>query len=135
MTLKTQNVLLHTYCINMFWKIHQNEKRKGRCENVETDIILYQTMGVQWLSGRVLDSRLRDCGFELHQRHCIVSLSKTLYTLQPRKTWPDMTEKLLTGIKDQTQQNHLVAKWHHPNLPAESQGSPVHSTSHYNLSL
>ena len=29
------------------------------------------------LSGRVLVSRLRGCGFEPHQRHCIVSLSKT----------------------------------------------------------
>ena len=33
------------------------------------------------LSGRVLDSRLRGCGFEPHQRHCVVSLSKTLYPL------------------------------------------------------
>ena len=32
-----------------------------------------------WLIGRVLDSRV--CGFELHQRHCIASLSKTLYPL------------------------------------------------------
>ena len=41
-------------------------------------------VGAQWLSGRVLDSRprgrdsrLRGRGFEPHQRHCIVSLSKT----------------------------------------------------------
>ena len=33
--------------------------------------------GAQWLSGRVLDSRPRGRGFEPHQRHCIVSLSKT----------------------------------------------------------
>ena len=26
----------------------------------------------QWLSGRVLDSRLRGCGFEPHRRHCVV---------------------------------------------------------------
>ena len=31
----------------------------------------------QWLSGRVFDSRPRGCGFEPHQRHCVVSLSKT----------------------------------------------------------
>ena len=30
---------------------------------------------------RVLDSRSRGCGYEPHQRHCIVSLSKTLYPL------------------------------------------------------
>ena len=35
----------------------------------------------QWLSGGVLDSRLRDCGFEPHQRHFILSLSKTHYPL------------------------------------------------------
>ena len=29
------------------------------------------------LSGRVLDSRPGGCGFELHRRHCVVSLSKT----------------------------------------------------------
>ena len=37
--------------------------------------------GTLSLSGRVLDSRLRGCGFEPHQRHCIVSLSKTHYPL------------------------------------------------------
>ena len=58
--------------------------------------------GVQWLSGRVLDSGARGQGFETHLRP-IVSLSKTLYTpkvlVMPRKRWlhPDMTEKLLTG--------------------------------------
>ena len=34
-------------------------------------------VGAQWLSGRVLDSRPRGPGFELHWRHCIVSLSNT----------------------------------------------------------
>ena len=33
------------------------------------------------ISGRVLDLRSRGCGFEPHQRHCIVALSKTLYPL------------------------------------------------------
>ena len=37
--------------------------------------------GEQWLSGRVLDSRLRGCRFEPHWRLCIVFLSKTLYPL------------------------------------------------------
>ena len=31
----------------------------------------------QWLSGRVLDSRLRGRGLEPHHCHCIVYLSKT----------------------------------------------------------
>ena len=33
--------------------------------------------GVQWLSGRVLDSRPRGRELEPQRRHCIVSLSKT----------------------------------------------------------
>ena len=33
--------------------------------------------GGQWLSGRVLDSRVKDRGFEPHRGHCIKSLSKT----------------------------------------------------------
>ena len=52
-------------------------------------------------SGRVLDSRSRGCGFVPHRRQCVVSLSKThrslLSTGQPRKTRPEVTEKMLTG--------------------------------------
>ena len=36
-----------------------------------------QEMGAQWLSGRVLDSRPRGCGFKSQRHHCVVSLSKT----------------------------------------------------------
>ena len=32
--------------------------------------------GARWLSGRVLDLRLRVCGLEPHRRHCVVSFSK-----------------------------------------------------------
>ena len=35
--------------------------------------------GVRWLSGRVIDSGSRGYGFEPHRRHCVLSLSKTLY--------------------------------------------------------
>ena len=38
---------------------------------------LYSSEGGQWLSGRVLDSRPRGCGFEPHRHYCVVSLSKT----------------------------------------------------------
>ena len=34
------------------------------------------SLGAQWLSGRVLDSRQRGCGFEPHQRHCVVVLEQ-----------------------------------------------------------
>ena len=57
--------------------------------------------GVQWLSGRVLDSRSRGPGFEPHQCHFVVSLSKkinpSLVRAQPRKTGPFITERLLIG--------------------------------------
>ena len=64
-------------------------------------------MGAQWLSGRVLDSRPRGHGFEPHQRHCVVSLSKninpSLVLVQPRKTPPFITARLLMGRKKSNQ--------------------------------
>ena len=37
--------------------------------------------GAQWLSGRVLDSRPKGCGFEPHRCHYVISLSKTQLSL------------------------------------------------------
>ena len=55
----------------------------------------------------VLDSRPRGRGFEPHQRHCVVSLSKninpSLVLVQPRKTCPFITERLLMGHKESNQ--------------------------------
>ena len=66
-------------------------------------------MGAQWLSGRVFDSRPRGRGFEPHRRHCVVSLSKninpSLVLVQPRKTRPFITERLLMGRKELNQTN------------------------------
>ena len=68
-----------------------------------------QTKGAQWLSGRVLDSRPKGRGFEPHRRHCVVSLSKninpSLVLVQPRKTRPFITERLLMGRKESNQTN------------------------------
>ena len=65
--------------------------------------------GAQLLSGRVLDSRPRGRGFEPHRRHCIVSFSKninpSLVLVQPRKTRPSITERLLMGCKESNQTN------------------------------
>ena len=67
--------------------------------------------GAQWLSGRVLVSRPKGRGFEPYRRHCVVSLSKSinpsLVLVQPRKTRPFITERLLMGCKEsnQTKQN------------------------------
>ena len=68
---------------------------------------------VQWLSGRVLDSRPRGRGFEPQSRHCVVSLSKTynpsLVLVQSRETRPYITEKLVMGGKESNQTNKYTA--------------------------
>ena len=38
-------------------------------------------LGVQWFSGRVLDSRPRSSGLELHRRHCVVVLEQDTFIL------------------------------------------------------
>ena len=52
----------------------------------------------------VVECLTRDRGFEPHQRHCVVSLSKniipSLVLVQPRKTRPFITERLLMGHKE-----------------------------------
>ena len=67
---------------------------------------------MQCLSGRVLDSRPRGRGFEPHQRHCVVSLSKninpSLVLIQPRKIRPFITERLLMGHKESNLTNSLI---------------------------
>ena len=69
--------------------------------------------GAQWLSGRVLDSRPKGRGFEPHRRHCVVSLSMninpSLVLVQPRKTRPFITERLLMGRKESNQTNKSPA--------------------------
>ena len=70
-------------------------------------------MGAQWLSGRVLDSRPKGRGFEPHRGHCVVSLSKninpSLVLVQPRKTRPSITGRLLMGHKKSNQTNKGIA--------------------------
>ena len=67
------------------------------------------SLGAQWLSVRVLDPRLKGGGFEPHRRHSVVSLSKninpSLVLVQPRKTCPFITERLLMGSNESNQTN------------------------------
>ena len=67
-----------------------------------TALLMDSHVGVQWLSGRVFDSRPRDSGFEPHRGHCVVSLSKninpSLVLVKPRKTRPFISERLVMGI-------------------------------------
>ena len=70
--------------------------------------------GAQWLRCRVLDWRPRGRRFEPHWRLCIVSLSKNINSsfvlVQPRKTYPYITERLLMGRKESNQtKNRLMA--------------------------
>ena len=69
-------------------------------------------MGAQWLSGRVLDSRPKGCGFEPHWRHCVVVLEQDSYPslvlIQPRKTPPCITERLLMERKESNQSNQTT---------------------------
>ena len=60
--------------------------------------------------------RSRGRGFEPHGRHYVVSLSKninsSLVLVQPRKTHPFLTERLLMGCKESNQTNLLlIALW------------------------
>ena len=75
------------------------------------------SFGAQWLSGRVLDSRPRARGFEPHQHHCVVSLSKnispSLVLVQPRKTHPFITERLLIGRKESNQTKQTNKLWNY----------------------
>ena len=74
------------------------------CKEKIRKLVYFQNLkqGARWLSGTGSDSGARGRGFETCL-HCVVSLSKTLYSLEvlviPRKGWlpPYMTEKLLTG--------------------------------------
>ena len=76
--------------------------------------------GAQWLSGRVLDSRLKGHGFQPHRRHCVVSLSKninpSLVLVQPRKTRPFITERLLMGRKESNQTYKQTTKFARASL-------------------
>ena len=57
----------------------------------------------------MLDSRPKGRGFEPHRCHWVVSLSKninpSLVLVQPRKTRPFITERLLMGRKESNQTN------------------------------
>ena len=73
-------------------------------------------MTIGELSGRVLDSRPRGRRFEPHRRHCFVSLSKninpSLVLVQPRKTRPFITERLMMGCKQSNQTNKQAKNDH-----------------------
>ena len=75
-------------------KIGVQDCQSAVSESSDDAMFLYffvnsQLMGAQWLSGRVLELRLRGRGFEPHRCHCVMSLNKNinsgLVLFQPRK--------------------------------------------------
>ena len=63
--------------------------------------------GAQWLSGRVLDSGPKGHGIEPHWQcgPCARRIYPSLVLVQPRKTRPYITERLLMGHKGSNQTN------------------------------
>ena len=97
------NIVSLSHCLEQFYSCFFNSYVKACLK------------GAQWLSGRVLDSRPKGRGFEPHQRHCVVSLSKninpSLVLVQPRKTRPFITERLLMGRKESNPMNKCMSKY------------------------
>ena len=95
----------------MFQKQHVCRNYWIKSQRLETLNLCNMIMkGAQWLSGRVLDSWPKGRGFEPHRRLCVVSLSKninpSLVLVQPRKTSPFITERLLMGRKESNKQTN-----------------------------
>ena len=87
-------------------------------------------------SGSVVECLTRNGGFEPHRRHCVVSLSKninpTLELVQPRKTRPFTSERLLMGRKGSKQTFHLIFSCADPRGGGGGGSAPLpwKSTSH-----
>ena len=85
----TTSVENFTDCLIYFWQWGSNKVSYiylcssyrtfslNRRLNTGPEDIHLSLIGAQWLSGIVLDSRLRGRRFEPHRRQCVVSLNKT----------------------------------------------------------
>ena len=98
---------MHAYTVPKLGNFRENYVFANSVKHVKRHICDIEIKGAQWLNGRVLESRPRGRGFEPHRRHCVVSLSKninpSLVLVQPRKTHPYITERLLMGRKESNQ--------------------------------
>ena len=59
----------------------QDKKSSGRRVNTMPFLVGGGGGRVQWLSGRVLDSRPRGRGLESHRRHCVLVLEQDTFIL------------------------------------------------------
>ena len=62
---------------NMYYPIHIY----ALCLKMSSLYLYIKWIGAQWLSGRVLDSRLKGRGFEPHRRHCAAVLEQETFIL------------------------------------------------------
>ena len=64
---------------------NKNMKNYPACKELDNEwpsyMKIHNIMGVQWLSGRVLDSRPRGRGFEPHRHHCVAVLEHDTFIL------------------------------------------------------
>ena len=87
----------------------------------------YFVMGAQCLSGWVLDSRPRDCGFEPHRRHCLVSSSNpSLVLVQLRMTRPYITERFSMGRIDSNCAHTFAYNWQLLLLNDSAEGGNIY---------
>ena len=68
--------------LQYFWPaLSDNWSWKSIFGLFESGLFTQVLQGAQWLSGRVLDSRPKGCGFEPHRRHCVVVLEQDTFIL------------------------------------------------------
>ena len=79
----------HASHVSIWARLRDNSLKRAcvdhsfKCHMVFTTYIhtRFESVGAQWLSGRVLDSRPRGHGFEPHLRHCVVVLEHDTFIL------------------------------------------------------
>ena len=75
--LKSKNV----HWFNIVLKPH-HATAPSACTHISWTLLVNTlSEGAQWLSGIVLDSRLKGSGFEPHRRHCVVVLEQDTFIL------------------------------------------------------
>ena len=69
-------------CSNAQVDLDIYDDKEYSLDTLRSNIINYTLFwGAQWLSGRVLDSRPRDRGFESHWHHCVVVFEQETFIL------------------------------------------------------
>ena len=72
------NTIFITLFLTETYVVGTQKNRDGSFEHPKH---MFKFEGVQWLSGRVLDSWQRGCRFEPHRCHCLVVLEQDTFIL------------------------------------------------------